>query len=44
MQTAAAALPGLVGSIYGAFTDYDSKDEHLAKYRPTQASIAGIGY
>lgn len=44
MQTAAAALPGLVGSMYGAFTDYSSKNEYLAQYRPIQANIAGIGY
>lgn len=43
-QTAFAALPGLVGSMYGAFTDYNSKDEYIAQYRPVPANIAGVGY
>lgn len=43
-QTSFAALPGLVGSMYGAFTDYNSKDEYIAQYRPVPANIAGVGY
>ena len=44
MQTAASALPGFVGNMVGSWTNYESKDEILAKYHPMQASIGGIGF
>lgn len=44
IQTAASALPGFVGNMVGSWTNYESKDEILAKYHPMQASIGGIGF
>lgn len=44
IQTAASALPGFIGNMVGSWTNYESKDEILAKYHPMQASIGGIGF
>lgn len=44
IQTAASALPGFIGNVAGSWTNYESKDEILAKYHPVQANVAGIGF
>lgn len=44
IQTAASALPGFIGNMIGSWTNYESKDEILAKYHPMQASVGGIGF
>jgi hypothetical protein len=44
IQTAASAVPGLIGSLHNSWTNYDSVNDIEAQYKPISANTAGIGW
>lgn len=43
-QTAFSAAPGLIGSLYNSWTNYDTKEDLESQYTNVPASVAGVGY